>query len=723
MQGIARKPIHQDTGNPSSTKTGTASKQIKIVTKILDIKGHKEKSKSHGNAIGSTVWKEKLAKSVSKGLINDSLSKSLIGKTALHKTKFYKKQHSSSLQFENPSLNGSKEQAKEDGKSQKVRKRRKQRRQRKQRDNAERDDTSRLQRRTRYLFVKMKLEQNLIDAYSGDGWKGQSREKIRPEKELQRAKKEILKCKLGIRDAIHQLELLSSAGCIEDSVIAPDGSVHHEHIICAKCKLREAFPDNDIILCDGTCNCAFHQKCLDPPLLTENIPPGDQGWLCKFCDCKMEIIEAMNAHLGTHYSTDSHWQDIFKDEAALSDGGGASQDPEQEWPSDDSEDDDYDPEKNENSCSYSRAGSEADATDDASSSSSLWSLEDEVFSESGSPGKGRWNASFTASIGADCAETADHEILSGPRERRAVDYTKLYHEMFGKDAPVSEQISDDEDWGPGKRKRREKESDAASTLMTLFKSEKKFPNMNTVECKETLPHSGKTKRPFFRIPPDALEKLRLVFAENELPSKAVKDNLSKQLGLDSEKVNKWFKNARYHALKARKLPGEEPKQIGSISPKFTKESRFKLGEDKATAGPIASKDKLSATVVHSPKPVEIVYRRKNMQFLSSPLKKKQYKRALLNSEKAGMECGDDVSLKVLKTIAKKKKKRVNFKAGGGSQEAEAELERLCKMKGKVEEFKQILRELPNGKSRKANASSVNEHSVMYVPVAELREKR
>ncbi|XP_058189291.1 pathogenesis-related homeodomain protein isoform X2 [Rhododendron vialii] len=642
MQGIARKPIHQDTGNPSSTKTGTASKQIKIVTKILDIKGHKEKSKSHGNAIGSTVWKEKLAKSVSKGLINDSLSKSLIGKTALHKTKFYKKQHSSSLQFENPSLNGSKEQAKEDGKSQKVRKRRKQRRQRKQRDNAERDDTSRLQRRTRYLFVKMKLEQNLIDAYSGDGWKGQSREKIRPEKELQRAKKEILKCKLGIRDAIHQLELLSSAGCIEDSVIAPDGSVHHEHIICAKCKLREAFPDNDIILCDGTCNCAFHQKCLDPPLLTENIPPGDQGWLCKFCDCKMEIIEAMNAHLGTHYSTDSHWQDIFKDEAALSDGGGASQDPEQEWPSDDSEDDDYDPEKNENSCSYSRAGSEADATDDASSSSSLWSLEDEVFSESGSPGKGRWNASFTASIGADCAETADHEILSGPRERRAVDYTKLYHEMFGKDAPVSEQISDDEDWGPGKRKRREKESDAASTLMTLFKSEKKFPNMNTVECKETLPHSGKTKRPFFRIPPDALEKLRLVFAENELPSKAVKDNLSKQLGLDSEKVNKWFKNARYHALKARK---------------------------------------------------------------------------------AGMECGDDVSLKVLKTIAKKKKKRVNFKAGGGSQEAEAELERLCKMKGKVEEFKQILRELPNGKSRKANASSVNEHSVMYVPVAELREKR
>lgn len=41
-------------------------------------------------------------------------------------------------------------------------------------------------------------------------------------------------------------------------------------IFCAKCKLNEAFPDNDIVLCDGTCNAAFHQKCLDPPLDTEN---------------------------------------------------------------------------------------------------------------------------------------------------------------------------------------------------------------------------------------------------------------------------------------------------------------------------------------------------------------------------------------------------------------------------------------------------------------------
>ena len=57
--------------------------------------------------------------------------------------------------------------------------------------------------------------------------------------------------------------------------------------------------------------------------------------------------------------------------------------------------------------------------------------------------------------------------------------------MFGKDGPLLEQISDDEDWGPVKRKRREKESDAASTLMTLYESERN-PDVDHTEVKNIL---------------------------------------------------------------------------------------------------------------------------------------------------------------------------------------------------------------------------------------------
>ncbi|XWS71000.1 hypothetical protein CRYUN_Cryun03dG0099200 [Craigia yunnanensis] len=493
----------------------------------------------------------------------------------------------------------------------------------------------------------MKLEQNLIDAYSGEGWKGQSREKIKPEKELQRAKKQILKCKLGIREAICQLASLSSVGSIEGSVIAPDGSVYHEHIFCAKCMLRDAFPDNDIVLCDGTCNRAFHQKCLDPPLDTENIPPGDQGWFCKFCECKMEIIEAMNAHIGTHYPIDSHWQDIFKDEAAFPDDMIPSLNPEEEWPSDDSEDDDYDPERRENSCSISGAATAGDGSDDTVSSMSLsWSVDGEGFS-----GSGR-RENHPVDSGADSYETSDGEMICHRRRRRAVDYKKLYDEMFGKDAPPYEQVSEDEDWGPGKRKRRGKESDAASTLMTLYESKTKFPNVEAIEMKRQLPSNLKSRRPIFRIPPAAVEKLRQVFAENELPSRVIRQNLSNELGLEPEKVNKWFKNARYLALKSRKV--EKADHLQTSSPRVCKEPG--LESPKRKDSDIMALEDMSKTTL-----------------LSMP--KRSKKKVISN--KVSKELSDDVILKKLLNVKKKREKII---VGGGLQEFELEMERLCMAK-------------------------------------------
>lgn len=44
--------------------------------------------------------------------------------------------------------------------------------------------------------------------------------------------------------------------------------------------------DNDIILCDGHCNRAYHVKCLIPPVDPETLPE-DEGWLCPSCDRKV----------------------------------------------------------------------------------------------------------------------------------------------------------------------------------------------------------------------------------------------------------------------------------------------------------------------------------------------------------------------------------------------------------------------------------------------------
>lgn len=78
---------------------------------------------------------------------------------------------------------------------------------------------------------------------------------------------------------------------------------------------------------------------------------------------------------------------------------------------------------------------------------------------------------------------------------------------------------------------------------------------------------------------------------------------------------------------------------------------------------------------------------------------------------------------MLREKAKRQKKTINSYATEEAQEAVAEMERLCKIKAKVEKLQQVLGALPNLKSNKANTSNLKELSVTFVPVAELREKR
>ncbi|XP_023531700.1 pathogenesis-related homeodomain protein [Cucurbita pepo subsp. pepo] len=717
MKGTGRRLTQKESGKCSHSKMETGSElilplKLKRCSKISHSKQKKSRTKSHAQEIGSTLKKRPFPKSLSKGNKNVTI-RQMAGKKFLLKklnSKYTKDLLLSKLQggksLPSSSTEGNAEKVEPVTKINQQRKRSKNKG---KREKLELDEASRLQRRTRYLIIKMKLEQNLIDAYSGEGWKGQSREKIRPEKELQRAMKQILQCKLGIRDAIRQLDLLGSVGCIEDSVIGPDGSVYHEHIFCAKCKLREAFPDNDIILCDGTCNCAFHQKCLDPPLDTENIPPGDQGWFCKFCECKMEILEGMNAHLGTRFSMNVSWEDIFKEEAAFPDGRNASLNHEEDWPSDDSADDDYDPDKKE--IGYDNLSGEEndkDVFEESSSSTSLsWSLDGEDLTDRDGIG---CEDHFGASSSIVSDGSNEEGITGGRRQRQAVDYKKLYVEMFGKDSTAHEQVSEDEDWGPAKRRRREKECDAASTLMSLCESEKKSPKIDVEAEKRPL---NSQSRSFFRIPLYAVEKLRQVFAENELPSREVKENLSIELGLDAEKVSKWFKNARYSALRTRKAEGATQ----SHSPNKTLNEPRLADSKEMSACPPSSEDA----------PIkELQLKSRNSRY-----KKKQHRKSSLvssNNNKDALDLGDDISLKnLLKNRKTKVKKRVKFVARGGGggrgQEAEVEMERLCKIKGRLQIMKQKLLRLSNKKEDGIlDRSHMFEQSIVYVPVAVLKEK-
>lgn len=87
-----------------------------------------------------------------------------------------------------------------------------------------------------------------------------------------------------------------------------------------------------------------------------------------------------------------------------------------------------------------------------------------------------------------------------------------------------------------------------------------------------------------------------------------------------------------------------------------------------------------------------------------------------------LELSDDVSLKKLLKERTKEKKRVNIIGAGECRAAEEEMERLCKIKGRLETMKQKLLDVRNDKAKDSAKSALHGESVIYVPVAELREK-
>ncbi|XP_057516181.1 homeobox protein HAT3.1 [Amaranthus tricolor] len=357
-------------------------------------------------------------------------------------------------------------------------------------DDKSNDEFSKMRRHLRYLLHRMKYAQNLLDAYSSEGWRGQSLEKLRPEQELERARSDINRHKLKIRDLFQRLESMLSEGKFPESLYDSDGLIDSEDIFCAKCGSKDLSTDNDILLCDGICERGFHQYCLNPPLPSEEIPPGDEGWLCPACDCKADCIDLINDSHGIKLSIEDNWEKVFPEAVATENGKGL--DDIMGLPSDDSEDDEYNPdgldddangEENESSSDESNSD-DSDSSDFSSASEDLGAFqgaeknlelpsddsedddfdpdaanvnEDEAEHESSSSDFTSASEDLGTAIGDDGTsgkdepsvpleleqDFAESSPITAKRCVEKLDYKKLYDETYGNDASDS---SDDEEW-------------------------------------------------------------------------------------------------------------------------------------------------------------------------------------------------------------------------------------------------------------------------------------
>lgn len=482
-------------------------------------------------------------------------------------------------------------------------------------------------------------------------------DKLKPDKEIQRAKSEILRRKLKIRDLFQNLDSLCAEGKFPESLFDSEGEIDSEDIFCSICQTKELSTDNDIILCDGACDRGFHQHCLDPPLLTEDIPPGDEGWLCPGCDCKDDCVDLLNDSLGTRLSLSDTWEKVFPEAAAVTGNnmdqglpsddsddddynpngkedveveGGESSSDESEYasasekledshhedpylglPSEDSEDNDYDPSAPDLDNKVTEESSSSDFTSDSEDlaaaiedNTSPGHVKQTKSRQKSKVGKNPSMVDEVSSLREPELEEEGFTPVSGKRNVERLDYKKLYDETYKSDT------SEDEEWTASATPSRKKKlcgkmtpvsSDGKASNNSRHTPERntqqdKVENTNNSPTKSLegcLESGSRDKKPRSstrqRLGDVVVQRLHKSFKDNQYPDRATKESLAEELGLTFFQVDKWFGNARWGFRRSSRMgasPGEyaSPQATGS-GPENTGERERELasqevGEEK-----------------------------------------------------------------------------------------------------------------------------------------------
>eukprot|EP00898_Chlorokybus_atmophyticus_P006525 jgi/Chlat1/6874/Chrsp51S00513 len=507
-------------------------------------------------------------------------------------------------------------------------------------------NVARFKTHVRSQLTRVRREKALIEAYAGEGWKGANRDKPRPESELQRAQLQILKSKVKLREAIHSLDKLSAVGRLPPEAFDEHGEVDAQNMSCCMCDVQESWDDNDLVLCDGECDRGYHQHCIWPPLSINDLPDGDEGWLCPLCDIKVDCLTSINEEFGTELHIGSSWEDVFPEEATklaeagdaaiMADDGHVSEE--------DEEDDDFDPDKPEESEDDGEVedGGDIEADGEGDSDEEDENEENEEDEEEQSePEAGEQDEDLDGVEDSELADLmADQQedekpstsgqqeepqsvILNRRRERPRVDYHALNEAMFGNKESFEGEFAEEEvDWKTANTRRSKRKADRparaadADAPGPVEKKPRRQPTAKKQSARKEAAHKedGPTTRAKrLRMSSDANNSvaakrrriakrrsdsrsggsrkataLQNLFEKTWFPTREEQDATTKSLSISRELMINWFKNARrkakYH--NTAKQPPAEVETPEPASPPQTRTTALSIRSlsEEATAG-------------------------------------------------------------------------------------------------------------------------------------------